>query len=365
MSIQLRHDLSLTVAGHRITHHQLCDALATLPADFRRAEFEAALKAQPVSIVVTSDVTRRVMQHLRRREVIAYDRANETWRVIAPPTNIVPNRTLPLTMLPSDQSSDPLPEPLPELSVTVETAPATRARLDLLAIAQASLAHLACAAIVIALVTINAGFAWELAESEAFRFAFVAGLMACDLMRPLLVARGLYELDRHRAVRGSAAILVAIALAPVSVLSSTSVIGATLHLGVEENDQAAARAASLEALRPEHERLKALSAELWQAYRDECARGGCGSIAAGIRAKAEAADAAAAEMLTDIAALTGDGEDTSAFIARTVKSFSDLGLYGPDRAILIPLLLALTLEIAALFGPGLLLTKQRVKRATS
>ena len=181
------------------------------------------------------------------------------------------------------------------------------------------------------------------------------------LMRPLLVARGLYEIDRHRALRGSAAILVAVSLAPVSVLSSTSVIGATLHLGVEENDQAAARAASLAALRPEHDRLKALGAELWQAYRDECARGGCGKIAAGVKEKAEAADAEAAKVLAEIVALTGRGNETSAFIARTVKSFEDLNLFGPDRTMLIPLLLALTLEVAALFGPGFLLAR-RLKR---
>lgn len=360
MSVQLPTDLSLTVAGRRITHHQLGGALSALPTEFTRAGFEAALAAQPVAMTVNADATRRVMQHLRRRGVIQYDQARETWHIIAPPSDFAPDRTLPLTIVPDA----PTPGPLPEPPRTAETAPAGAASADLRDIAQASLAHLACAAIVIALVTINAGFAWELAESETFRFAFVAGLMACDLMRPLLVARGLHEIDRHRAIRGSAAILVAISLAPVSVLSSTSVIGATLHLGVEENDQAAARAASLEALRPELERLKALSAKLWQAHRNECARGGCGPIATGLRAKAEAADADAATALKNITALTGDGEETSAFIARTVKSFSDLGLYGPDRAILIPLLLALTLEIAALFGPGLLLSQQRKNRAT-
>ena len=360
MSIHLRDDLNLTVAGQRITHHQLCGSLAALPTDFTRADFEASLAAQPVAMTVNAEVTRRVMQHLRRRGIIQYDRPGEMWRIIAPRSSFAPDQTLPLTIAPDA----PTPLPLPEPATIAKPARIEAASVDLRSMAQISLAHLACVAIVVALVTINAGFAWELAENEAFRFAFVAGLMACDLMRPLLVARGLHEFDRRRAVRGCAAILVAISLAPVSVLSSTSVIGATLHLGGEENDQAAARAASLEALHPEHERLKALSAELWQAHREECARGGCGPIATGLRAKAEAADLDAARTLKEIASLTGAGEETSAFIARTVKSFSDLGLYGPDRAILIPLLLALTLEVAALFGPGLLLTERKVNRAT-
>jgi len=41
-----------------------------------------------------------------------------------------------------------------------------------------------------------------------------------------------------------------------------------------------------------------------------------------------------------------------------VTTFEGLGLFGAGRQILLPLLLAITLEIAALFGPALLLRRR-------
>ena len=112
-------------------------------------------------------------------------------------------------------------------------------------------------------------------------------------------------------------------------------------------------------MRPEHTRLEQKVTERWQAFEAECARGGCGPIADTIQGEAEAEEQAVAKVLAQIAELTGAGNETSAFIARTVKSFEDLGLFGPNRTMLIPLLLALTLETAALFGPGLLMARRR------
>lgn len=42
-------------------------------------------------------------------------------------------------------------------------------------------------------------------------------------------------------------------------------------------------------------------------------------------------------------------------ISEEVTTFEGLGLFGGNRQILLPLLLALSLELGALFGPALLL----------
>jgi len=48
-------------------------------------------------------------------------------------------------------------------------------------------------------------------------------------------------------------------------------------------------------------------------------------------------------------------QGNSALLARLVTTFEGLGLFGAGHQILLPLLLAISLEIAALFGPALLL----------
>ena len=349
-------DLAQCVQGVDFSHQAITMALAGCPEPFRRADFERALAAEvPHGLPVTTEIAKRILQALRRKGAIRYDNKAQVWRKGVPaalPEGALASGLMPIQTLPLAPSGAP--------SGNKATKPSTILAVGL----RDGLSWLSCGAIVLALITINAGFAWELAENETFRVAFVAGLMACDLMRPLLVARGLFEIGAKRIARGCAAILSALSLAPLSVLSSTSVIGASLHLGVEANTQGEAEAQSLKALRADHQRLLARAARLWRDHEAECARGGCGPIAAGIRAKAEAADEAASQALSRVTALTVQGQERSAFIARTVKSFEDLRLFGPGQTMLIPLLLALTLEVAALFGPGLLLSRRREGRGT-
>jgi hypothetical protein len=216
----------------------------------------------------------------------------------------------------------------------------------------------ACFSIIAALVAINASFAWELGEQPALRWAFVAGLMASDLLRPLLIARGLWDFSRWRLGRGTLAFLIAFALAPVSLLSTTTVISASLYLGEEQNQQTASQNDTRQLLVPRQVRLQAEADQLWLDWEAECQRGGCGHLAAKIEAEAKATEQAAQDLLAQIISLTEAGNQDSAFIARSVKAFAALNLFGQDRAMLIPLLLALTLEIAARFGPALLLGRR-------
>jgi hypothetical protein len=105
-------------------------------------------------------------------------------------------------------------------------------------------------------------------------------------------------------------------------------------------------------------RLQAETDQLWLDWEAECQRGGCGHLADKIEVEAKAMEQAAKDQLARIIDLTEAGNQRSAFIARAVKAFTELKLFGEGRNLLIPLLLALTLEIAALFGPALLLGRR-------
>jgi len=221
-----------------------------------------------------------------------------------------------------------------------------------------AVALVACLAAVLALALINASFAWQVAETESFRVAFVLGHAASDLLRPLLVARGLWEIEQRRIFRGSVAIAVAVLLAPVSLISSTAVVSATLHLGMEEtadrNEQDKARWD----IQTEYDRLTRLSAKTWKAWEDECARGGCGEVAQGLEATAKVFEADASRRFDELVAFSEGDSERSSFLSRTVAAFQNLGVFGIGGMLGIPLLIALSLEIAALFGPGLLLTRR-------
>jgi hypothetical protein len=68
-------------------------------------------------------------------------------------------------------------------------------------------------------------------------------------------------------------------------------------------------------------------------------------------------------LLPKIIQITEIEHGKSSFVSRSVTAFKRLQIYGKGRELLIPILLALTLEIAALFGPGLLLGTVRSKQA--
>ena len=348
---------NLTVKGITISDRLLREALSRVPGSaFSRSEFAVALKNAGLSHPEFANAVRCILQHLKRHKIISYDEAKGHWIVKTDSSNLgMAAKTQPL--IPVDHNST-----LPILSNPNQT---NAEFLGFLASQssriQAIIKHLTCFAAVLALVIINASFAWELAETEIFRFAFVAGLMASDLMRPLLIAAGLREFERWNIGRGLLALFVALSLAPVSVLSSTSVISAALFLGAEENTQNQRRNETRESLQDELDRLKMKSVRQHKEWKRECARGGCGKIATKLDKAAKATDEDSKAIFLKIVALTEAGNDSSGFIARTVKAFEALHLFGEGRTMLIPLLMALTLEVSALFGPALLLGQFKIK----
>ncbi len=349
---------NLTVKGITIPNQLLRDALSRVPGPaFSRSEFAAALKNAGLNHPDFANAVRCILQHLKRHKMISYDDVKGHWMIKTNARNLgTVAKTQPL--MPVGQITT-----LPILSNPNHSAIGPSGFFANVGSGiQTSMKHLACFAAVLALVIINASFAWELAETEIFRIAFVAGLMASDLMRPLLIAVGLREFDRWHIGRASLTLFVALSLAPVSVLSSTSVISAALFLGSEENTQIQRRGETREALQDELDRLKVKSIEQRKEWKRECARGGCGKIAAKLDKAAKATDVESRAILLKIVALTEAGNDGSGFIARTVKTFEALHLFGKGRTMLIPLLMALTLEISALFGPALLLGQYRIKR---
>lgn len=344
-------DLGLTIKGTVIPDETIRATLLALPATgFSRADVEGALKNSSLPLPITGDVTRRILQHLKRKGVIAYDAQTGAWSVLD--SQEPPAQTEPLDTAAHGPGMEVAHTP-------VIPAARTKTRRPVGTVIISFVMHLACMAVVIALVTINAGFAWELAETRAFRVSLVVGLMGCDLMRPLLVARGLIDIEARRQMRGVAAICLALSLAPLSILSTTSVVSATLFAGVEENDQTLIRNATLSTLRPEYERLRASAVSNRKAWEEECARGGCGPRAAEFEAAYLKAEIASQTLLSKMVTMTEAVDERSSFIARLVRSFGELGLFDETGRMLIPLLLALTLELAALFGPGLLLTRTR------
>ena len=353
------------VKGVTITDQLLRDALSRIPgSEFSRSEFAVALKSAGLNHPDFANAVRCILQHLKRRKIISYDDTKGHWMIKTNTGNLgLTAKTQPLMPFGQITALPILSNPDQTKAGPLGIFAGQSSRI------QAIIIHLTCFAAVLALVIINASFAWELAETEMFRFAFVAGLMASDLMRPLLIAKGLQYFDHRHIGRASLAMIAALALAPVSVLSSTSVISAALFLGAEENTQNQRRNETREALQDELDRLKVKSVEQRREWKHECARGGCGKIAAKIDKAVKSIDEESKAILLKIVALTEASNDSSGFIARTVKAFEALHLFSEGRTMLIPLLMALTLEISALFGPALLLghsgTKQNLQGSTT
>ena len=346
-------DLSLSIKGVTISDVMLRDTLSRLDVSgFSRDEFTMTLLEAGCDLAHDSDAIRQVMQHLKRRKQIVYKAEHKSWFFVGRQNfNFAETVTLPLDPMGSGG-------PFPILNQETIKIAGEGFWPQFHTLFQSSLINLACLAAILALMTINASFAWEMAETELFRMAFVLGLMASDLMRPLLVARGFWELDRGHSRRGVVAIIVAFSLAPVSFLSSTSVISSALLLGVEENSQSAIRNNTLSTLQTEFERLKTQADEARKKWGAECNRGGCGKRAEKWETAALTAEKDAKKLLSKIVAMAETEDRSSTFSSRTVKAFEALHLFGNDRIMLIPILLALTLEIAALFGPALLLSRK-------
>lgn len=354
----------MIVNGIDIPEATLASALAALgTSPFALRDLQTALETSGVETALSYDAAKRVLQRERKAGTLIHDQTTGMWSAPAPATAPATAPVPPPSSSPGNGQTIPLAPtnagnvgnpPTPQKSTATAPLPLP----DLLAMV---LTYLACISAVFALALINASFAWEVAETDAFRFAFVTGLMASDIMRPLLVARGLWEITRKRFTHGLVALLVAFSLSPVSVLSSTAVISAALHLGAEEIEQDSVVAQTQTALQGEYERAKLLADQAWAVWKAECDRGGCGPEAAKREATAKALEAEAKARLDAMLVMSGDtGSDgPSSFLSRTVKAYKGLGLFEEGTEAILPLLLALTLEIAAIFGPGLLLANRK------
>ncbi len=341
-------DLSQTVLGAALAHRDIEQALSDVVGSFSRAEFANALNAVAAA-QVTPDMAHRVLQALKRKQVIAYDKGAQRWRKSAQPIAqrsalaAAPLKTLPLL----EAASAPR-------FVALDAAPRWQTS------AAITLQFVACLGLIGALITLNASFAWELGrEADQFRAAFVVGLMALDLMRPFLVAAGFVLMERGRISKAILGFGVAFLLSPVSVLASTAILSSSFLLGAEMNADETLQTSTLKTLRGEHTRRLAEAERLQDAWRGECARGGCGPLAADIEAEFLSAQANAQAVLERIVVLTEATNGASDLLARLVITFERLGIFGQGREIVLPLLLALSLELGALFGPAFLLNRRR------
>lgn len=314
---------------------------------FSKADLTDALVREGIIFQPDGDFTRRVMQHLKQVGLIAYDAAAGIWNLTDLGHMRLPGKTLPLLQAGAVVQSSSMP---------VLSTPPTNRWAN---IGRHVLSILACFSLIAAQITLNASFAWELGgEAPQFRAAFVVALMALDLMRPFLVAAGFSYLGRGKAVLSIVAISVALVLSPVSILSSTSILSASFLLGAEMNSDADIRTETRVVLQLEHARLLDRAAGEEAAWQLECTRGGCGPVAEELETQFQATITEAKTILDRIIVLADVEQGNSALLARMVTTFEGLGLFGAGRQILLPLLLAISLEIAALFGPALLLGKK-------
>jgi len=124
------------------------------------------------------------------------------------------------------------------------------------------------------------------------------------------------------------------------------------------NSDASIQSETRVALQAEHARLLDRAAQDEAAWRAECARGGCGRLAAELEQQFQVTVSEAKSVLDRVVEMSDAAQGNSALLARMVTTFEGLGLFGAGRQILLPFLLAISLEIAALFGPALLLGRR-------
>ena len=336
--------LSTTIKGISLKQSLFVATLDKLPTSgFSKSDFTQALGDAGLGAAHDSDLVRRVMQFLKRQGVIEFDDASGVWSLTPLGQMRLPHKTLPL---------------LSAAAPPMATLPIRR--LDHLA-EQGRLifAAIACLALLTALVGLNASFAWELGrEAAQFQILFTLGVMALDVMRPGFVMIGLHLSGTGRLALGSLALTIALILSPVSILSTTSILSASFLLGAEINADSETRSQTREALRVEHQNLLKHAARKEAAWRQECARGGCGPIARDLEAEFQRTVTKAQGVLDQIVALTEAEQGNSELLARMVTTFEALGLFGAGRQIWLPLFLAISLELGALFGPALLLRRK-------
>lgn len=340
--------LSTMIKGVQLPEPLLVAALDALPSGFSKSEFAQALSDAGLPEANDSDLVRRAMQYLKRQGLISFADDTGTWSLTSLGVMRLPTSTLPLSPLANSSPALPATAPSDRLGDAAETV-------------RLLVSVLACLALIGALVGLNASFAWELGrEAQHFQILITLGLMALDLMRPGFVMMSFFLFDQGRRGAGVLALLIALMLSPVSVLSTTSILSAAVLLGAEMNEDAQVAEETRQTLRAEHARLLEQAASDEAAWLRECARGGCGPIAADLETELEATLDSAQGVLDRILALSDDTQGQSELLSRLVLTFEGLGLFGMGRQLLLPLFLALSLELGALFGPVILLRRRRI-----
>lgn len=339
-------DMTTTIKGVTVSDALLVTALGALLPSFSKGDFGQALDQAGLPEASDGDLVRRLMQSLKRQGIMAFADDTGTWSLTPLGLMRLPSRTLPLTAIAPPLLSVQQPGTRQVVNPRAETA-------------RLFFSTMACVTLIGALIGLNASFAWELGrEAMQFRVLIMAGLMAIDMMRPGFVLMGFYLLAQGQKLSGTVAITIALTLSPVSVLSTTSILSASLLLGSEFNHDAQVIEETRQSLRAEHARLLERAARDEAAWRQECARGGCGRIARELETAFQQTVAEAQAVLDQIVALSDDAQGTSELLSRLVTTFEGLGLFGSGRQLLLPLFLAISLELGALFGPALLLRRR-------
>lgn len=141
------------------------------------------------------------------------------------------------------------------------------------------------------------------------------------------------------------AVVVAVRLAPASILSSTSVISSALILGTETLSQQADQNRQMSSLNSKLNRLEIRVSQAWADYRDECDRGGCGDIADGLKAEALELESKIRTARDQIGILQAQ-RPLSTFTSRTVETLQTFGFRQDEMKWLMPIFLALTSSAA-------------------
>lgn len=334
-------NLSLTIKGVSVGDTWLRMILADLTDTFSRDDLLRRMTEHPWPDLTLNEATRPILQHLKRQGVISYSRDQKCWQK----TSALEPAPCQTPLLDTDSSVS-----LPNEEL-VERA-SDKSWLAMVA------GWLVSACLVGALMIINAGFAWNLTEDSTIRLAFTIGFMGLDGLRPLLMALALSKSIRASRPAQILAFLIALGLAPASVISSTSVISSALILGTETQVDQSVRQQQMGRLQAELERLESRVSQTWAQHVQECDRGGCGVIAEKLKDDAQELEVRIGEIRDQLSKLETN-RPASTFASRTVETLQAFGLHGEDTEWLMPVFLALTLEIAALFGPALLLGIQQ------
>lgn len=339
---------NISIRGIQVNETDLNNAIRALydkglADQFDKNDVGAALIASGITQGSDKDFIRAAMRYLKQEGRIAYDAGKNGWHMTS---------FCKLNYLPKTQALSPIHNPA--------NLPVTPKIFDHLQNgARISVSMLACFGLLGALILLNASFAWTLgSESLHLKIALVVALMALDIMRPLLVAVSFYLGGKKHFVKAGIALIVALMLSPVSVLSSTSILSSSFLLGSEMNSQKENANQTLETSRLEYQRLLDKAQKQKADWLNECARGGCGVIAARLEQNYRDTLEKAEIIFADIVVMTKSTGESSTMLARLVTTFEHLSLYGQQNPILLPIMLAITLEIAALFAPAFLLMRR-------